>query len=513
MIMDLDIHVVVLVVWLSIGLSTSSVLDSSVGKRSLFQCGDKRCTYSNEVCRLYNTNGQLNSQCVLRHSIPSRADHDGCPKLLGVGYQCFCNIHNCDHQTQALLVKAGGGGGHDNHADHIFFCLTSQCFYDHVCRLRNTNGHLIGHCISKHAEPHYADHDGCPQLLGEGSECFCNIHNCDHHTQAATGHHTTTTTNHNDLVCGGHVCHGHQYCIIEEKQDGKLHFNCADVHNTQHCLPNLLSNGSLCFCDTRICVDHTLISIVAGHQVAGLICSDYDDHSCPADYVCEISMDKNGIKKHCGNGHHMTQCTQLPIYYHEKCYCATQSCVFGQFSATTTMSITSKLTTAGPTVAASTTIQQTTVQPTMVQVYTSVPTTGNMHVIPSNASITLAVANTPTIQAASTVLISSLKNTCSDDEDTNFSCIVYEMKYSLCTATTGTLYRIAHKRCQAYCGICSGNSTSVPQQASLPTQPTCIDHDARCSQYQQQICSSTVSKNYVISTCPKSCNKCAEYLG
>lgn len=49
--------------------------------------------------------------------------------------------------------------------------------------------------------------------------------------------------------------------------------------------------------------------------------------------------------------------------------------------------------------------------------------------------------------------------------------------------------------------------------ASLPTQPTCIDHDARCSQYQQQICSSTVSKNYVISTCPKSCNKCAEYLG
>ncbi|CAG2245211.1 unnamed protein product [Mytilus edulis] len=176
------------------------------------------------------------------------------------------------------------------------------------------------------------------------------------------------------------------------------------------------------------------------------------------------------------------------------------------------MSITSELTTAGPTVAASTKIQQTTVEPTTVQVYTSVPTTGNMHVIPSNASITLAVANTPTIQAVSTVFTSSLTNTCSDDEDTNFSCIVYEMKYGLCTATSGTLYRIAHKRCQAYCGICSGNRTSVPQQASLPTQPTCIDHDARCSQYQQQICSSTVSKNYVISTCPKSCNKCAEYL-
>lgn len=30
---------------------------------------------------------------------------------------------------------------------------------------------------------------------------------------AATGQHTVTTTNHNDLVCGDHVCHGHQVRI------------------------------------------------------------------------------------------------------------------------------------------------------------------------------------------------------------------------------------------------------------------------------------------------------------
>lgn len=33
------------------------------------------------------------------------------------------------------------------------------------------------------------------------------------------------------------------------------------------------------------------------------------------------------------------------------------------------------------------------------------------------------------------------------------------MMYGICKATTGTLHSIAHARCQAFCGICSGKST------------------------------------------------------
>ncbi|VDI23712.1 Hypothetical predicted protein [Mytilus galloprovincialis] len=224
----------------------------------------------------------------------------------------------------------------------------------------------------------------------------------------------------------------------------------------------------------------------------------------------------------------MTQCTQLPINFHEKCYCTTQSCVFGQFSAPTTISTTSKLTTARPTIAASTTIPQTTVQPTTVQSTTAQPTTVQPTTVQPSTSvattgiptITVALTNTSIVQAASsiptttvvTVVTSSTNNICTDDEDSNFSCVMYEMMYGLCNATTGTLFNIAQKRCRSFCGICAGNNTSGTPPASLPTQPTCIDHDARCSQFQFHICSSNVSQNFVISTCPKSCNKCSEYL-
>ncbi|XP_063420831.1 uncharacterized protein LOC134706052 [Mytilus trossulus] len=183
----------------------------------------------------------------------------------------------------ALLVNAGSKGAGGGHAEHNVLCLTSHCAHDEVCRLHNTNGQLNGQCISKHNEPYkQADRDGCPQLLGVGYECFCNNYYCVQQTQAATGQHAITSNNQNDLVCGDHVCHGHQYCIVEEEKFDKLHLKCADVHNTQHCLPNLLSLGSSCFCDTRTCVDHTLISIFAGHQVAGLICQDHDSHACHA---------------------------------------------------------------------------------------------------------------------------------------------------------------------------------------------------------------------------------------
>ncbi|CAG2257428.1 unnamed protein product [Mytilus edulis] len=122
-----------------------------------------------------------------------------------------------------------------------------------------------------------------------------------------------------------------------------------------------------------------------------------------------------------------------------------------------------------------------------------------------------AASSIPTTTVV-TAVTSSTNNTCTDDEDSNFSCVVYEMMYGLCAATTGTLFNIAQKRCQAFCGICAGNNTSGTPPAALPTQPTCIDHDARCSQFKFHICSSNVSQNFVISTCPKSCNKCSEYL-
>ncbi|XP_063420832.1 salivary glue protein Sgs-3-like [Mytilus trossulus] len=193
------------------------------------------------------------------------------------------------------------------------------------------------------------------------------------------------------------------------------------------------------------------------------------------------------------------------------------------------MSTTSQPTTAGPTVVASTTILKTTMQPTTVQPTTVQPTTVQPTTVQpntagattGNSSSTVGLTNTTTVQATSsiptttvvTVVTSSTNKTCTDDQDSNFSCAVYEMKYDLCKATTGTLFNIAQKRCQAFCGICAGNNTSGTPPAFLPTQPTCIDHDARCSQAQfQQICLSAVSQNFVISTCPKSCNKCAEYL-
>ncbi|CAC5375645.1 unnamed protein product [Mytilus coruscus] len=180
------------------------------------------------------------------------------------------------------------------------------------------------------------------------------------------------------------------------------------------------------------------------------------------------------------------------------------------------MSITSKPTTVGPTVAESTTIQKTTVQPTTVQPTTVQPTTVQPTTVqpttvqpttvqPTTVQQTTIKTTTTSIPTTAVVAVvsTSTNNACTNDEDSNFSCALYEMMYDLCKATTGTLYSIAHKRCQAFCGICS---------ASLPTQPTCIDHDPRCSQFQINICSSSVSQNFVISTCPKSCNKCTEYL-
>ncbi|XP_071153104.1 uncharacterized protein [Mytilus edulis] len=481
-------------------------------------CGDHVCK-GHQFCIIEETqDSKLHPRCADVHNT-----HHCLPNLLSLGSSCFCDTRTCVDHTLISIVAG--------HQVAALICSDQDdhsCHADQVCRLHNTNGHLNGQCINKHNETYkQADRDGCPHILGEGHECFCNNNDCVQQTQAATGNHTVTTTNHNDLVCGDHVCHGHQYCIIEEKQDGKLYLKCADVHNTQHCLPHLLSLGSSCFCDTRTCVDHALISIVAGHQVAGLICSDHDGHSCHSDYVCEISIDKNGIKRHCGHGYHMTPCTQLPVNSHEKCYCITQSCVFGHFSAPTTMSTISKPTTAVPTTAPTTipqtTVQPTTVQPTKaqstmvqpttVQPSTSVATTGI-------STITVALTNTSMVQTASsipttivvTAVSSSTNNTCTDDEDSNFSCVVYETMYGLCAATTGTLFNIAQKRCQAFCGICAGNNTSGTPPAALPTQPTCIDHDARCSQFKFHICSSNVSQNFVISTCPKSCNKCAEYL-
>ena len=62
-------------------------------------------------------------------------------------------------------------------------------------------------------------------------------------------------------------------------------------------------------------------------------------------------------------------------------------------------------------------------------------------------------------QKKKTVYILVSNKACSDQKDSSFSCAAYDMHYSLCKAITGTLHTIAHKRCQAFCGICSGNST------------------------------------------------------
>ncbi|XP_052092436.1 salivary glue protein Sgs-3-like [Mytilus californianus] len=140
------------------------------------------------------------------------------------------------------------------------------------------------------------------------------------------------------------------------------------------------------------------------------------------------------------------------------------------------MSITSKPTTVGPTVAESTTIQQTTVQPTTVQPTTVQPTTVQQTTVQ-------ATTIQPTTMQPTTVQPTTIKPSTT----------------SIPTTAVVTV-------------VSTWNGTSGPQLASLPTQPTCIDHDPRCSQFQINICSSSVSQNFVISTCPKSCNKCAEYL-
>ncbi|CAC5375646.1 unnamed protein product [Mytilus coruscus] len=367
---------------------------------------------------------------------------------------------------KALVVLVSAK--HDDQHFHIekdLDCYSFKCRHDELCRVTNVGGYIDGQCMSTHHLPHDLIF-GCPQTLLDANECFCNTHDCIQQMQthitpqgqfAKVGQHSLVQCG--DKICkhGDEICkhdvdkegrlHSHcmpehdaARCVIEENWEKHLHLRCEDHkdHHTPHCLPNLLSIGKRCFCDTRACVDHTLISLV----------------SAPT--------------------------TVQPT--------TVQPTTAMQTNPTTTATITNS-----PTPAAQ----------------TNPPTTA----MPSNASTTSMLTNaTTTLMLNSTATVPSTTQSCSDDEDANFSCVIYEMMYSLCTAATGTLHAIAHKRCRAYCNICAGSSTSGTASASLPTQLTCIDHDIRCVQYQANICSSSVSQPFVISTCAKTCNKCAEYF-
>ncbi|XP_071154031.1 uncharacterized protein [Mytilus edulis] len=500
-------------------------------------CFATQCQHD-ELCRVSNMGGTIDGQCMSSHPLPHGLVF-GCPQTLLDGNDCFCNTHDCIQQMQTHINPQGQFAKAGHHS--LTQCGDKICKHgDEICKHEvNKDGRLHSHCIAEKDATHHDPNPqfGCTTLPTEHHPCYCRNDVCNTNLYNNLYQQNQVQAHHQELLCGDHVCHGgHQRCVIEESWDQHLHLRCEDHkdHHTPHCLPNLLSAGKRCFCDTRICVDHTLISLVSGHQVTGLICADHDDHVCHANQVCEIFHDLNGhFKKHCVNRHTGSiECQHLPHFNH-RCICTTQQCVFGQFTAPTT---------AAPTTAQPITVQPTTVmqtnapttavmsnsssaaavnttnQPTASQ--TNAPTTAMLSNAPTtallpNSSATPMLSNTSTIlMMNSTTVVPSTTPSCADDEDANFSCVMYEMMYNLCTAATGTLHAIAHKRCRSYCKICtSGGSTSGPTSAvSLPTQATCIDHDVRCSQYQVNICGASVSQAFVISTCAKTCNKCAEYF-